>query len=524
MRPNRLALGLAAPFALTAFAHAAPPPDARAAARAWVDAHQHEILVEYAELLAIPNVASDTANIARNADQILALLRRRGFEARLLDGEGGPPAVYAELRSPGATRTLTIYAHYDGQPVDAARWASPPWTPTLRKGLAEDGAEVVPMDALPARLEPEWRLYARSTGDDKAPIAAITRALDALAAAGRKPSVNLKLFFEGEEEAGSDHLGAVLQKHAELLKADLFLLCDGPVHQTRKPQLYFGARGVTGVELTVYGAARTLHSGHYGNWAPNPALLLSHLIASLRDPDGRILIDGYLDDVRPPTAAENEALARVPEVDAALREELSLAATEAGNAPLVGRIMLPALNVRGVQSGYLGDRAANAIPSSARASIDLRLVPDQTPASVRAKLEAHLARRGWHLVHEAPAAATLRAHPRVVRLDWEGGYPAARTPLDQPAARALVRALEQGAREPYVLMPTLGGSIPMHLFQQALRVPVVGLPVANHDNNQHSANENIRLQNLWDAIEAYAGLFANLGPELARPAAPPARR
>jgi len=513
MRSKRLVLALAAAV-LAAGSSATPPPDARASTRAWVEAHQREILAEYAALLAIPNVASDTANIVRNAEHILALLRRRGFDARLLDGEGGPPAVYAELRSPGATRSLTIYAHYDGQPVDASRWASPPWTPTLRKGLAEAGAEVVPLDALPARLDPEWRLYARSTGDDKAPIAAITRALDALAAAGRKPSVDLKLFFEGEEEAGSDHLGAVLERHAGLLKADLFLLCDGPVHQTRKPQLYFGARGVTGLELTVYGATRTLHSGHYGNWAPNPALLLAHLIASLRDPDGRILIDGYLDDVRPASAAENEALARVPEVDAALREELSLAATEAGGAPLASRIMLPALNVRGVQAGYLGDRAANAIPSSARASIDFRLVPDQTPANVRAKLEAHLLARGWHVVHEAPDAATLRAHPRVVRLDWEGGYPAARAPLDDPAARALVRALEQGAREPYVLMPTLGGSIPMHLFQQTLRVPVVGLPVANHDNNQHGSNENIRLQNLWDAIETYAGLFANLGPEL----------
>src|SRR5262245_12757353 len=170
-------------------------------------------------------------------------------------------------------------------------------------------------------------------------------ALDALKHVKRKPSVNLKFFLEGEEEAGSAHLEAMLKTHRDLLKADLWLLCDGPVHQTRKPQVYFGVRGVTGVEVTLYGPARALHSGHYGNWAPNPAVELARLIASVRDDEGRILIAGFGDDVRPPTAAEHAALRSVPPVEDALASELQLGRTEGAPAALAELILRPALNV-----------------------------------------------------------------------------------------------------------------------------------------------------------------------------------
>ena len=208
-----------------------------------------------------------------------------------------------------------VYAHYDGQPVDPAAWATPPWTPTLRAGTLEEKAAVVDLAALPQAIGAEWRLYGRSASDDKAPIVVAMAALDALKHTKRTPSVNLKFFLEGEEEAGSEHLKAMLETHRELLQADLWLLCDGPVHQTRRPQVYFGVRGVTGVDITLYGPARALHSGHYGNWAPNPAVELAHLLASLRDTEGRILIAGFGDDVRPLTAAERDALRSVPPVE-----------------------------------------------------------------------------------------------------------------------------------------------------------------------------------------------------------------
>jgi acetylornithine deacetylase/succinyl-diaminopimelate desuccinylase-like protein len=493
------------------------PSQVRSQVRAWREAHEAQVLRELAGLLALPNLASDAEGIRRNAEAITTLLKRRGMEARLLEEAGAPPTVYAERRTKGARHTLAIYAHYDGQPVDPSRWASDPWRPVLRDAALEFGGKEVD---IAGRVPGEWRLYARSASDDKAPIVAVAAALDALEAARAPLSVNLKLLFEGEEEAGSPHLRALFEGHAELLRADLWLLCDGPVHQSRRPQLYFGARGVAGLEITVYGPARALHSGHYGNWAPNPAALLAGLVASLRDADGRILVAGFSDDVRPPTDAEQSAAAAVPDADSALRAELQLAATEAGGARLAERILLPALNVRGLEAGRVGSDAANAIPTQARASIDFRLVPDQTPERLRAKVEAHVRAQGYHVVATPPDAETRRAHPRIALLEWGDGYPPARTPLDSPVALALVRSVEAALGAPVVKAPTLGGSVPMYLFSEVLRSPVIGLPVANHDNNQHAANENLRIQNLWDAIEIYAGVLSGLGPELrgARPA------
>jgi acetylornithine deacetylase/succinyl-diaminopimelate desuccinylase-like protein len=500
----------AMPILLALLAAVPPAPALRDDVRAWRLAHEKPVLQEFAGLLAIPNLASDAPNIRANAVRIAEMLGRRGVATRLLEVEGSPPAVYGELKTPGATRTVLIYAHYDGQPVDRSKWTSDPWQPVLR----DEGGRPVELAALAGATRGEWRLYARSASDDKAPIIGVLAALDALRAAAVPPSINLRLFFEGEEEAGSPHMAAFLDRYGELLRADLWLLCDGPVHQSRRMQLYYGARGTTDLEITVYGPARPLHDGHYGNWAPNPAVALVHLLAGLRDPDGRIKVAGFYDDVRPPTAAEQRALEAIPNVDAPLRRELALAETEAGGARLVDRVMLPALNGGGIEAGRVGALAANAIPTEARASIDFRLVPDQTLARLREKVEAHLRAEGYTVVHDAPDLETRRAQPRVVRLEWGAGYPAARTPLDLPAARALASVVSEAIGEPVIEAPTLGGSVPMYLFVERLYVPVIGLPIANHDNNQHAADENLRLQNLWDAIEVYAAVLARLGPAL----------
>jgi acetylornithine deacetylase/succinyl-diaminopimelate desuccinylase-like protein len=478
--------------------------------RQWRVAREPAILREFADFLAIPNVASDSANIRRNAAAITQMFAARGVKMQLLEGGDGPPAVYGEIKSPGAKRTVVLYAHYDGQPVSSEGWTFGPWTPTLVDGPLEAGGKRVEWPTESGQAGPEWRIYARSAGDDKAPIIAILSALDALRIAREQPSVNLKFFFEGGEEAGSPNLRAILERHKALLAADAWLFLDGPVHQTRRAQVVFGVRGVTGLELTVYGPARALHSGHYGNWAPNPIAELSGLMAGLRDTDGRVLIERFYDDVREPTAAERRAVAAAPSPDAALREELALGRTEADGAPLGERIMLPALNFRAVRGGGPG---ANAVPTEATASIDFRLVPNQTPARVRELVEAHLRAKGYHVVHDTPSAEVRRRHPRVVRLAWEPGYPALRTAMDLPVSRAVVRAVAGAAGLAPVEVPTLGGSLPLFHFGEVLGAPVITLPIADHDDNQHAPNENLRLQNLWDGIEMFAALFARLGAE-----------
>jgi acetylornithine deacetylase/succinyl-diaminopimelate desuccinylase-like protein len=488
------------------------PEALRTAVRAYATAHDADIVRELSTFLAIPNLATDAPNIQRNADHLIAMLGARGIVARRLESpSGGPPAVYGELTSPGATRTVVFYAHYDGQPVDTTRWTTPPWQPVLRDKPLEAGGRVVPIPTSPGAIQGEWRLYGRSSSDDKAPIVAMLAAIDALKAARVAPSVNLKFFFEGEEEAGSGHLHELLERNAGLLKADAWLFGDGPVHQSRRQQIVFGARGVTGVNLTVYGATRGLHSGHYGNWAPNPVTMIANLVATMRNDDGRILIKHFYDDVLPIGPAEKRAIAAIPPIDSALRVELSLGATEASNAPLMERITLPALNLRGIRGGNVNELSSNTIPTEATASIDFRLVPKQTPEHVRQLVEAHLRSQGYFIVDQTPTAAERLANARVVKVAWESGYAASRVPLDAPLSRATLKAVQDALGTPIVALPMLGGSLPLSTFESVLHAPLIVLPIVNHDNSQHSDNENLRMQNLFDGILVYAGVLAELG-------------
>lgn len=478
--------------------------------RSYRAAHEKQIVGEFVNLLSFPNHAGDTADIDRNAQAISAMLQTRGVKVRLLRLSGASPVVFGELRAPGATKTVGIYAHYDGQPVDPAQWQHPAFSPVLLNGSGQE----VNWQAQ-EHYDPELRIYARSSSDDKAPIEATMAALDALRAAHQQPSVNLKFFFEGEEEAGSPHLAEIIAKYPESIAADAWLLCDGPVHQSGRMQVDYGSRGDIDMEMTVYGPARPLHSGHYGNWAPNPIVLLTHLLDSMRDADAHILIPGFYDDVRPLTASERGMLAQTPAADEQLKQELSIAQPEGDGAKLAEQILKPAINVHGILAGHVGEQAANVISTEARASFDIRLVPNQTPERVRQEIEQHIARQGFFIVHQTPDLAVRQAHARVVKLEWGPGYPAYRAPVDNPLAKAVVRSIEEATGGPIIQVVSLGGSVPMYLFEGKQHVPVIGVPIANADNNQHAANENLRLQNLWDGIEVFGTLFARLGSKVA---------
>ncbi len=506
MTPYRLGIPLLAALLSIPVAGFAQPA-AAPAARSYREAHGARILRDFSRLLSIPNVASDSANIRRNAEHIREELSVRGVAAELWTLPGAPPIVYGALDVPGATRTLGIYVHYDGQPVDESRWTNPPWSPTLYTAALESGGvpRELPADGEP--IDPEWRIYARGSGDDKAPLAALFAALDALADAGRRPSSNLRLLFEGEEEAGSDHLRDYLEAHRAELDADVWLICDGPVHQNRQPQLVFGVRGYTGLDITVYGAQRYLHSGHYGNWAPNPALRLARLLASMKDADGRVTVEGFYDSTEPVGAAEREAMAALPDFDGELRRELGLAETEAANAPLAERLLIPSLNVRGMASGAIGDAARNVIPTEATASLDIRLAKGDDPVAMLDRVEAHVRAQGYHVVREAPDEATRLEHPLIARIDRYPGYPAARTAVGLPVVRPIVEAARRASADPVLLVPTMGGSLPLYLFTELLARPIVIVPIANHDDNQHAPDENLRIANLWYGIDLMGELL-----------------
>jgi acetylornithine deacetylase/succinyl-diaminopimelate desuccinylase-like protein len=473
-------------------------------------AHEHEILAEFVAFLSLPNVAADRANIRRNADALVALMQRRDLKPRLLEASDrdAPPAVYGELRVPGAVRTLVLYAHYDGQPTDPKQWTgSQPWQPTLRSAALEAGGQILPMPKASELINPEWRLYARSASDDKAGVCAVLNALDALRATGQQPTANIKLFFEGEEEAGSPHLADILSHNKELLAADAWIIFDGPVHQTGRKQVVFGVRGVTGVDITVYGAKRPLHSGHYGNWAPNPAMTLARLLASMKDDKGRVLIQGFYDDVEPLGDVERRALADAPQIDDELKATLGFAQAEGGGKSLLELLSEPSLNIDGISSAEVGAQARNVIPTTATATIDLRLVRGNDHQRQVARLIAHVKRQGFYVTTNEPTNAERRAHPLIARVVDRGGYNAERTRMDLPLSLAVTAAVQSVSAQPVVRLPTLGGSLPLYVLHEQLGAPSITVPLANYDNNQHAENENLRLQNLWDGIEIIAAIM-----------------
>jgi acetylornithine deacetylase/succinyl-diaminopimelate desuccinylase-like protein len=479
-------------------------------------ANEHRILAEFVHLLSLPNVASDRENIRKNADYVVEMMRARGLNPQLLEATtpNVPPAVYGEWKVPGATRTIIFYAHYDGQPTDPAKWTGTrPWEPTLRDATFESGGKILPMPAASDPLNPEWRLYARSSSDDKAGVMAILTAFDALKARGVAPTVNLKFFFEGEEEAGSPHIVEIMSRNKDLLASDAWIICDGPVHQSGRKQVVFGVRGDTNVDVTVYGAKRPLHSGHYGNWSPNPAMILVKLLASMKDDAGRVTISGWYDDAEPLGSAERRALADAPAYDEQLKKELGIAQPEGAGKSLLELINQPSLNVNGLTSAETGALSRNVIPTTATAALDLRLVKGNDYRRQVQRLIEHIKRQGFHVVDHDPTDAERASHPLVAKVTHRaGGYNAERTPMDLPVSLSVVEAVQATSEQKIVRMPTLGGSLPLSLIRETLSVPTITVPIANYDNNQHAENENIRLQNLWDGIDTYAALMTMRPP------------
>jgi acetylornithine deacetylase/succinyl-diaminopimelate desuccinylase-like protein len=475
-------------------------------------ANEHQLLREYFDFLSLPNVASDVQNIRRNATRIMEMMKLRGLEPRLLEADSPttPPAVYAEWKTPGAQRTLLFYAHYDGQPTDPKQWTSTlPWDPVFRTAAIEAGGQIL-LDGpeAGAAINPEWRIYARSASDDKAGVMAILTAFSALRAKGVALNANIKLFFEGEEEAGSPHLAEIIRRHKDLLAADAWIICDGPVHQSGRKQVVFGARGDTNVDVTVYAAKRPLHSGHYGNWSPNPAMMLARLLASMKDDAGRVTIDGWYSDVEPLGEAELRAIADAPKYDEELKKQLGLKRVEGGGKSLMELINVPSLNINGFGSGDVGALARNVIPTTATAVLDLRLVKGNDQSRQTQRLIDHIKKQGYHVIDREPTDAERMQHPLIARVNVRpGGYNAERTRMDLPISIAVVEAVQSTTGDKIVLLPTFGGSLPLSIITENLRTVTISVPIANYDNNQHAENENIRLQNLWDGIETFAALM-----------------
>ena len=456
--------------------------------------HRDAIVKELLELLSIPNVAADKANIRRNAEHLQRLLTKHKFAAQILE-TGGNPLVYAEVAGPQDPKLPTIlyYCHYDGQPVDSKRWnQSDPFEPVIR-GEGRDA-----------------RIYARSASDDKAPIVGLLAAFDAINRLGVQPArtTNIKIILDGEEEASSPSLVPAIAKYRDKLRADLMVILDGPGHSSGRPTVAYGARGIATAELTVYGPKSGVHSGNYGNWISNPAMRLSALLASMKDETGRTIVKGFYDAVPPLTAEERAILDGVPDDSAEMLKTFGVAAPEAAFPKLQDALQYPTLNVRGLTSAFVGANARTIIPDRATAAIDIRLVKETTAADLIAKIRAHITQQGYHLVDADPDDQTRATHAKIARLTVSPNITNAfRTPVSDPRVRALVASLTRTFGQPPVQLRTLGGTVPIAPFIEALGFPAVIVPIVNFDNNQHEENENLRIGALLDGIVTIAAVI-----------------
>ena len=474
--------------------------------------NQYRWLQQYSELLAIPNVLGDSANIQRNANWLRDFLTRADVKSQLLQSgkPGSAPVVYGEVITPGATTTLAFYAHYDGQPVNPKQWGEglSPFTPVLLSDRLDKGGKIIPFPKDTEAINSQWRLYGRGSSDDKAGVFAIMAAYEAIIASGLKPTVNIKFFFEGEEEAGSIFLADIFKKYKDLLKADQWIICDGPRHISGKKQVVFGVRGDINVDLKVYGAKRPLHSGNYGNWAPNPAMRLVQLLASMKDKNGNVTIKGFYDDVTPLTETEKKALNAIPSVDEMLKKDLMVAQPDGAGKSMTELLTLPTLNINGIQSANVGNMAANVIPIEAVAVLDLRLVLGNDVDRQVKKVTDHIRNEGYTVIDHEPTDEERMQYPLLAKVVKRGsGYNAQRTPMDLPLAQKVIKAVETTIDYEAIRVPSLGGSLPLYLYEQLLFTKPITLPIVNYDNNQHAENENVILHYLWEGIETMAAVM-----------------
>ena len=486
---------------------AAAPDDPVSRVRAWREQHEKQILLELFDFLKLPNVATNKGDIERNAQALTRLLELRRFLPDRI-ATSGSPVVIAERRAAAARRTITFYFHYDGQPVDPAEWTyEPPFSPVI-VAEHEPAGRTITLSSWNDKIDPEWRIYGRSSSDDKSPIIAFLAAIDGLENANIPLTSNVRVVLEGDEEAGSPSLETVVREHGGRIGGDALIMVDGPRHASGRPTLFFGARGIMSAVITVYGPLRDLHSGNYGNWAPNPALALAKLLASMKDDEGRVTVDGFYDDVTPLTAEERKAIEEIPDVAPTLMQAFGFSRPENQTDRLELRHNLPTLNINAYEAGgSVGGQGRTVIPASASARLDLRLVKAIEPAKQFDRLVAHVRKHGFFLVDRAPDVALRALHPWIAQVTRSGGYPAGRTALTLPIAAAIAKALSDAAGGPIVRLPTIGGSAPFYVFTDVLKIPTFGLSIVNFDNNQHGANENVRIRNVWEGIDSMTALL-----------------
>lgn len=461
----------------------------------------------YREYLSLPNDGHFPDDIERLVTWLEGAFARRGFTTERLP-TGGNPLLFAERRVENPSGTVLVYLQSDGQPVDTSAWfQASPYVPVLKADSGDGDFQEIPWGRLDGTYDDDWRIYARSASDSKGPNIQFLKALDVLEDAGIQPDYDLKVIIDTMEEMGSPFLPAAVGRFADKLAADMLIIFDGPPHYSGRPSLKFGARGIARFTLTTYGPRVPQHSGHYGNWAPNPGMRLAEILASMKDEDGRVTIPGFYDGVE----LDEETwriLDAVPDDEADVNRRLGIAEPDHVAGSLQGAVQYPSLNVRGLSSGWVGEEARTIVPATAVAEVDVRLVRETDGQRLLDLIRRHVEGLGYHVVSgRDPTEEERLLHSRLARFDGNVSYAAFRTDFESTPGRWLSTALQGLFGEEPVRIRTSGGSIPISPFVTTLGIPAVTVPTVNPDNNQHSPNENIRVGNFVEGIAIAAAVL-----------------
>ncbi|MCO5724881.1 M20/M25/M40 family metallo-hydrolase [Robiginitalea marina] len=460
---------------------------------------------ELVEFVALPNDALVSSDIERNLRWLTAKFSERGFNTSVLPTEG-QPLFFAALPLKEGKPTLLFYMHFDGQSVDPSKWDQPDPYKAVLKAPRDGRWETLPFSALNDSIPAHWRLYGRSTSDDKGPIVMFLNTIDLLRKTGKELSYNIKVILDGEEEKSSKPLPKAVQQYRELLEADYLLISDGPVHVSGLPTVVYGCRGITSMTLTTYGPVRPQHSGHYGNYAPNPAFRLATLLASMKDEDGKVVIPGYYDGIAL-SESDREVLRAVPDDPAAIHAMLQIRQPERVGAFYQEALQYPSLNIRGLGSAWIGPEARTIVPATATAELDLRLVPETDGTRLKNLVRKHIEAQGYRIADSIPTPEMRAAYDKWITVEEGSVTDAFRTPLDNPFGQHLVRTLNGTFETPVVQIRIMGGTVPIAPFINALKIPAFILPLVNPDNNQHSPNENLELGQVAYGLNALKAIL-----------------
>lgn len=456
------------------------------------------------DMLSIPNDGYDSPNIERNIKWCENTFSDLGFKVeRVIAKSTSPsmpnhPLLIANKFISKDYKTVLIYFHMDGQPVDPKKWnQDDPFIPILSEYVSDNWVEI-DRNKIKEDPDPDWRIFGRSTSDDKGPPMMLVNALETLEKLNKKPKFNIKLIIDFQEEMGSPTVVSAVSLHKEKLKSDFLLIIDGPRHPSNKPTLTFGARGISRITLTSYGPIKPQHSGHFGNYAPNPAMNLSKVLSSMKDYDGRVVIPGFYDGV---TFSDEIKLVMdaVPDDEVQIKKELMISSADKVGKNYQEAIQFPSLNIRGLQSGWVKKEVRTIVPDMAIAEIDVRLVKESNPKRLLNLIKEHIISEGAYVIEDRePSSIERLTQKNIIRFDSKISYLAYRTEINSPIGNWASRALKKAFKEEPIKKRTSGGSIPISPFVTTLNVPALTYPSVNKDNNQHSPNENIRVGNFID--------------------------